>query len=778
MARPYRSSSRSSGSKGASFSYPNHHRYPDLSASAAWIENGRSFAARTLRALLRFWRDRGRRIAYAAVRSAAHRLRLNLAYDRLFAFPHLLVAIWFFMLLWGERWAFHSKVQRCRWSAWEKWPEGAQPHRVALVADPQLIDPHTYLGRPWPLDSLTMLLTDNFLRRSYGQLQTHLDPDSIFFLGDLFDGGREWKTAHGDFEDPSWAPRPKNQQKYWKQWLRSYGEEYWLEEYARFGDIFINPWLDKKAGRRRRGGRGGKGQLVVTLPGNHDLGFGDNIKVAVRNRFETYFGSGNRVDVIGNHTFVSVDTVSMSAASSPEAKRHDLKAIYEPVYEFLDKLPAEKQKAVARELRRLHGHEIEARHPHGVEELPGKAAGGGSGGNGGHRKRDEDDETSSAPADVPELPTVLLTHVPLYRPPGTPCGPLREKWPPTKPPKGQTEPVFPDHRNAISVSGGYQYQNVLGEKDSEELVRKVGNVVHAFSGDDHDYCAVTHPESRGNVPEITVKSISMAMGVSRPGFLLVSLYNPIDPATGKPLPPSLGGVPPGQPTLQTHLCLLPSQLSTYLRYVGFAVACVAALALRAVLVPAFGLTPFALDPAAAQASSFRHYYHAYAASSHASRRGRGNSRAAILPLYKVKQEDYDEYALPPSGLLSPKGTVTAAAVPGHHHKPPASASLSSSLPGHGRRKSKSGGSGGGKWGWGGRSRAAPRIEIPSEGEEDDFGSGYYHGGKWKARGRGWGRAGPGQRKVVAKLVAQETWAGVWRVMWMVLGFFAWLNWRG
>ncbi|KAL1839519.1 hypothetical protein VTJ49DRAFT_1421 [Mycothermus thermophilus] len=619
MARPYRSSSKSNGSKGASFSYPNNY-CPDLSISSSWLENGRSLAAWTVRALLRFWRDRGRRITYAAVRSTAHRLRLNLASDRLLAFPHVLVAVWFILLLWGERWAFHSKVQRCRWSSWEKWPEGAQPHRVAIVADPQLIDPHTYMGRPWPLDSLTMLVTDNYLRRSYGQLQGHLDPDSIFFLGDLFDGGREWKPAHGDFEDPVWAPHPKNEQKYWKQWLKSYGEEYWLEEYARFVDIFMNPWLHKKAGGRR----GRKGQLVVTLPGNHDLGFGDNIKVSVRNRFETYFGSGNRIDVIGNHTFVSVDTVSMSAASSPEAKRHDLKAIYEPVYEFLDKLPAEKQKAVARKLHFLHGHDSETQLQHEVEELPGRTADSGKGRN---QKRDD---TSSESVSAPELPTVLLTHVPLYRPPGTPCGPLREKWPPTKPPKGQTEPVFPDHRNAISVSGGYQYQNVLGEKDSEELVRKVGNVVHAFSGDDHDYCAVTHPESRGNVPEITIKSISMAMGVSKPGFLLVSLYNPIDPATGKPLPPSLGGIPPGQPTLQTHLCLLPSQLSTYLRYAGFAVVCIVALAMRAVLVPALGLAPFALDPATAQASSFSHYYHSYS-SSLSSRRSRGNSRAAILP---------------------------------------------------------------------------------------------------------------------------------------------------
>ena len=43
------------------------------------------------------------------------------------------------------------------------------------------------------------------MRRSYRQLQQVLRPDTVFFLGDLFDGGREWKTATGDFEDPEWA---------------------------------------------------------------------------------------------------------------------------------------------------------------------------------------------------------------------------------------------------------------------------------------------------------------------------------------------------------------------------------------------------------------------------------------------------------------------------------------------------------------------------------------------------------------------------------------------
>ncbi|KAK4132300.1 hypothetical protein BT67DRAFT_457420 [Trichocladium antarcticum] len=590
MARPY-----NTPYKGYSPSYRDHRDH-----STSPLDDLRALVAESLRSLLRFWRERGRHMTYAAIVSLGHRLRQNLTYNRLLSFPHLLVAVWVVVMLWGERWAFHSKVEDCHWSNWENWPPGAEPHRVALVADPQLIDPHSYPGRPWPINPLTMQITDNYLRRSYNQLQWQLSPDSIFFLGDLFDGGREWKTQRGVFKDPEWGPHPKSEQKYLKKWHKTYGEFYWLKEYARFGDIFLRPWVE--AGTAI-GATSKRRKIVTSLPGNHDLGFGSEIKIPVKERFETYFGEGNRIDVVGNHTFVSVDTVSMSAASSVEAKDHDLRPIYKPVEHFLNAAKVEKQKAVERELRFLRGEVPEGQFKHRIQELNKATFDKPSFGDG-----------------APELPTILLTHVPLYRPPGTPCGPLRERWPPTKPPEGQTDPVVPDDRNAISVSRGYQYQNVLEPNDSAQLIQKVGNVVHAFSGDDHDYCAVTHSDAQANVPEITVKSINMAMGVAKPGFLLVSLYNPIDPATGKPL------LATGKPTLQTHLCLLPSQLATYLRYATFAVISVAVLAVRAFLVPLLGLKPFALDPANV---------------------GPLTPSRSLLPVFKAKIEDYDEYALPP-----------------------------------------------------------------------------------------------------------------------------------
>ena len=69
------------------------------------------------------------------------------------------------------------------------------------------------------------------------------------------------------------------------------------------------------------------------------------------------------------------------------------------------------------------------------------------------------------------------------------------------------------------------------------------------SGDDHDYCEVQH---QGGVREVTVKSFSMAMGIRKPGFQLLSV--PEDDGA------SAGAV--------DQLCLLPDQIGIYLdRYI-------------------------------------------------------------------------------------------------------------------------------------------------------------------------------------------------------------------
>lgn len=366
-------------------------------------------------------------------------------------------------------------------------------------------------------------------------------PDTIFFLGDLFDGGREWSTRT--------STSPEKQ-------YRRYGDDFWMNEYRRFGDIFFKHWGD--GGMQPRPGQPGR-RIISSLPGNHDLGFARGVQVGVRDRFNAYFGDGNRIDIIANHTFVSIDSVSLSAFGQDSPQ--EVEEIWRPTKEFLSNAKNQKRRLIQRELRAQQGL-----HPY-----PGMAH---------HLIELEDFAKSTLPhadTEVTEFPTILLTHVPLYRAPGTPCGPLREHWPPTPPATGDP-PLESDDRNAIAVRGGYQYQNVMNRDITANIAEKIGDIGYAFSGDDHDYCDVVHrgyASAGGGIREITVKSISWAMGVRRPGVQLVSLWNPVD-ATGKPR--SAGK------TVQTHLCLLPDQIGTFLTYAALFGLTLILLVLRAALV--------------------------------------------------------------------------------------------------------------------------------------------------------------------------------------------------
>ena len=431
-----------------------------------------------------------------------------------------------------------------------------------LVADPQLVDPHTYPGRPAALYGLTVRHTDKYMRRSFAHLLDGLEPDSVFFLGDLFDGGREWST--GGAQSPE------------KRWRR-YGDRLWFKEYDRLARIFFAPWRRWLAATPDRPR---ERKLVASLPGNHDLGFGGGIQLPVRARFTTFFGAGNRVDVLGNVSFVSLDSVSLSAKQEFRARDNATAKIWNATQVFLDGVAVDKAKALGRSLRAMYGGPENALQNHSVQALGPL------------------DPAKQWALDGTRLdtdgPTVLLTHVPLHRAPGTPCGPLREKWPPAA---ASPTPGARDERNAIAVAFGDQYQNVLAPALSDEIVAKVGGLRYAFSGDDHDYCEVVHADYPGpahRVREVTVKAFSWAMGVRRPGFVMVSIWHPVD-AGGAAVPlSSADGSADGGP-LQSHLCLLPDQLGTFLRYGLLLAATLALLALRALRASA-APAPAPLDP--------------------------------------------------------------------------------------------------------------------------------------------------------------------------------------
>ena len=145
-------------------------------------------------------------------------------------------------------------------------------------------------------------------------------------------------------------------------------------------------------------------------------------------------------------------------------------------------------------------------------------------------------------------PLVLFTHIPLYRPDGKRCGPLREK-------------------GTIRPGVGFGYQNTLGKQATFYLLDQIRPIAvfrcvllfeflikakNFTSGDDHDYCEHIHQAIISQpVREVTVKSLSMAMNVRRPAFQLLSLF----PASyWDDLHPTYADIP----------CLLPDQLGIYL----------------------------------------------------------------------------------------------------------------------------------------------------------------------------------------------------------------------
>lgn len=328
------------------------------------------------------------------------------------------LCLWVCLIQYYERTVIKRAANRCQWSKWENWPSGASPHRMALLADPQIMDAHSYPGRPWIVNYFTQQLLDNYHARNWKHLHYHLDPDSTFFLGDLFDGGRRWNDSD------------------------------WFKEYERFNKIF-----PKKPNRL----------TVMSLPGNHDIGFGDTVIEDSLTRFKFYFGDPSSAWEVGNHTIVLLDTISLS-----DTKNENVSAVPRA---FLDSFAS-----------------IPKKHPR-----------------------------------------IMLTHVPLYRDPiSQTCGSKRESQKP-----------FP-------MMKGVQYQTVIDHELSQEVLQTISPSL-VFSGDDHDYCHISHtyslPIGQQTAEEITVKSCAMNMGISKPAIQLVSLYNPDDTSASE--------------TYHTDICYLP-----------------------------------------------------------------------------------------------------------------------------------------------------------------------------------------------------------------------------
>ncbi|PVH13524.1 uncharacterized protein CXQ87_001629 [Candidozyma duobushaemuli] len=397
----------------------------------------------------------------------------------------LALAAGFFVQFMYYEWMVPARAAgQCHWKE-----TGEKPTNVLLVADPQLIDNHTYPGRNSALLKLSQHTVDTYLAQNYKALVGKLEPDYIFFLGDYLDNGR------------------------------SASDEYFNHEVRRFWRIF-DRWPEKYIHGKN---------WFTNVAGNHDIGFGNGI---------------DGVD------FVVVDTPSYSAEgelssdarafvdSLGVSKRDEVGAISEEV----DPVSGKNLKDVTKEVDALFEEK-----PKGEDVSPDLNALPEEVSEDKTDQKDTNNQKSSEPENVPEEKSsdaknqeephaavsddelkVLLSHVPFYRDPKVQtCGPLRES------------PVF-------HLGPGYQYQSALSSDISDELLTKIRPVV-SFTGDDHDYCDVTHPLT--GTREITVKSISMAMGIWHPAVQLLSF-----------------DASKSELTYDTHLCYLPTPYANVISY--------------------------------------------------------------------------------------------------------------------------------------------------------------------------------------------------------------------
>lgn len=144
--------------------------------------------------------------------------------------------------------------------------------------------------------------------------------------------------------------------------------------------------------------------------------------------------------------------------------------------------------------------------------------------------------------DVNLNPRVLLTHIPLYRPDWTTCGPYRYS------------PVINQRVFRAIHDQEIVYQNYITEEKSKYLLDLLRPVL-ILSGHDHDQCTVTHMSKHGPVMEHTVGTISWQQGNLYPSFMLLSASND-----------TIQNDSSLQDAISTQLCFLPMQTHIYIWY--------------------------------------------------------------------------------------------------------------------------------------------------------------------------------------------------------------------
>ncbi|GAA5995590.1 hypothetical protein JCM5350_005675 [Sporobolomyces pararoseus] len=372
-------------------------------------------------------------------------------------------------------------------------PEG-EGFKVLIVTDPQLLDMEkSYLGRNRGLKWLSIKITNQFMKKCWKFLsKTNRGIDAVVWNGDLLDNGREMEIRDDGSND---------------------------DEYSSYTRLF---------------------HQLFPLPRQHLKTFSSSSSTTSSHSSSSSSSSHHELDppvpviyVPGNHDLPLHPPLSSISNSTEVVVPISVKTRREKFKESFGPLWGE---------RELGGWNLIWIDAIGLIEQGfwNNNDNSEEEGNGFREMRNWLESLGKGSVTVPRI---LFTHIPLFRPPSTSCGTSRESK---------------NFGGGIRDGYGKGYQNLIGKLESDWLIEKV-RPEKVFSGDDHDYCFVQHDrytstiDQTRKISETTVKSFSMAMGVSNPGYSFLTLY-----------PPSLSNLSTTPPNFTEHSCLLPSQLGIYL----------------------------------------------------------------------------------------------------------------------------------------------------------------------------------------------------------------------
>lgn len=401
--------------------------------------------------------------------------------------------VWCMLILYVERLAFARAAGRCRIPA----PDMGAALNVLVVTDPQIVGRDTYEDALWILWEAARFFSDQYLRKAWRALQgrglgaslTAAPPaaDVVVMLGDMSDRGR-WYTS----------------------------KERWAALQARWHTIFSGTHIVQGGGALGRRTTPSIPALVV--PGNHDIGLPDaatGLPTAANKEAAAWFADAYAPRVDDAFRLANTSTPSWNAripvSVDGATTTHELVLV-----NALDLVSMQPLLSEPFDAGGTRFAAAKARAPHTTRMI------------------DLLDEEAKNQTHLP--PRILFSHVPLSR--------GRDEHSCDVPWRTAVHGVRREsHRAPVPggdiLQGGdllRTYQNLVQPEVSEYVLGAVQPAL-LFSGDDHDHCEAVHHAWRFrtathgsvpgfgvlDVPELTVKSISMLEGVHRPGYAWLQL---------------------------------------------------------------------------------------------------------------------------------------------------------------------------------------------------------------------------------------------------------------